>query len=326
MAIAAEKGFRPDLYHLGSFRGKAILPWATSFMKISNARRPQPAGQEPASAPCAARGVLIGLTIGEFADQKTGMLLKLAKEFGVCFVEFNRSVWEDLPAVAAHIDGLTSGYHLPLMGEDGFDFSCLDAADQISGMIEQLNQNWRRLHMRYCLSHPPEPELASRQPVRSSVDFMLENLARLEVPVLLENVAGWSERDFDQLYSLARDRLGDKLWGMCFDPAHAFLRADDLFLRFRDIAGKVRCVHLSDCTHSEDAHLPFGSGGVLPIDRILKLICRLSWRGIVNLEVVPQSLTQVRPVVKSYLRVLRAFDKRKYLATLGRLAMHGRLR
>lgn len=280
---------------------------------------------KPSAPAMAAQDLLIGLTIGEFADQKTSRLLKLAKGFGVSFVEFNRSVWEDLPAVAAHIDRMSCGYHLPLMGEDGFDFSCLDAAEDIDGMIEQLNKNWRRLHLQYCLTHPPEPQLVPERPVRSSVDFMLENLSRLEAPVLLENVAGWSERDFDNFYSRARDRLGEKLWGMCFDPAHAFLRADDLFVRFRDVAGEVRCIHLSDCTHSEDAHLPFGSGGVLPIDRILKLIRRLGWRGIINLEVVPQSLAQVQPVVKSYLRVLRTFDKRKYIATLARLALRSRL-
>lgn len=264
--------------------------------------------------------MLIGLTISKFANQKTGALLKLAKGFGISFVEFNRSLWEDLPAVVSHIVGITCGYHLPLMGEDGFDFSCVDSTEQIDRAIDQLNKNWRQLHMSYCVTHPPEPELASGT-VHSSDDFMLENLSRLEAPVLLENVAGWSERDFDKFYSMARARLGKKLWGMCFDPAHSFLRADDLFLRFHDIASEVRCIHLSDCTHSEDAHLPFGSGGVLPIDRILKFIRRHRWRGIINLEVMPQSLAQVQPVVKSYLRVLRTFNKRKYFATLGRLAI-----
>ena len=263
--------------------------------------------------------MLIGMTISSFADRKAGALLKLAKKFGVAFVEFNRSVWDDLPEVAAQIDGVASGYHLPLMSEDGYDFSCLDAAAQIDATIDLLNKHYRRLNVRYCLSHPPEPEQA-KEPMRTSGDFMLENLSRLEAPILLENVEGWSERDFDKFYSIARARLGDKLWGMCFDPAHAFLRADDLFLRFHEIAGEVRCIHLSDCTDSRDAHLPFGSGGVLPIDRILKFVRAHRWRGIINLEIIPHSLAEIEPVVKSYLKVLRRFSKAKYFATLGRLA------
>jgi sugar phosphate isomerase/epimerase len=259
------------------------------------------------------------MTIGSFADQKVGTMLALAKKFGVSFVEFNRSLWEDLSAVTAQIDGLSSGFHLPLMSEDGYDFSCPDASNQIDETIALLNANARKLNLQYCLSHPPEPEAASR-PVRSSVEFMLENLAQLEAPVLLENVEGWSERDFDKFYGMARARLGPKLSGMCFDPAHAFLRADDLFMRFHEIADEVRCIHLSDCTDSHDAHLPFASGGVLPIDRILKFIRGHRWRGIINLELMPQSLEQIQPVVKSYLNVLRVFNKRKYLTTLGRLA------
>jgi sugar phosphate isomerase/epimerase len=266
--------------------------------------------------------VLIGLTIGSFAGQKPGALLKLAKSFDIMFVELNRSVWEDLTAVQENLDGITCGYHLPLIGEDGFDFSCLDQAKKINDLIENLNAHHRKLNLRYCVSHPPEPELASGA-VHSSVEFMLENFARLEIPLVLENVEGWSERDFDRFYGQARARLGEKLWGLCFDPAHAFLRADDLFLRFREIAGEVRCIHLSDCTMSEDAHLPFASGGVLPIERILKFIRAHDWRGIINLEVRPQSLEQIKPVVKSYLRVLRAFSKVKYLKTLGRLVLQG---
>lgn len=268
--------------------------------------------------------MLVGLTVSAFADQKAGTLLKLAKKFGVSFVEFNRGVWDDLPAVIEHIDGITGGYHLPLMSEDGFDFSCLDAADQISATIELLNKHHRQLNLQYCLSHPPEPE-QSRQAegVRTSVEFLLENLSRIEAPILLENVEGWSERDFDKFYAMARARLEAKLWGMCFDPAHAYLRADDIFLRFHEIAGEVRCIHLSDCTDSHDAHLPFGSGGVLPIDRILKFIRGHRWQGIINLELIPQSLAQIEPVIKSYLKVLRSFSRAKYLATLGRIAMAG---
>ena len=262
--------------------------------------------------------LLIGITIGDFADQTTGSLLQLARRMGVSFVEFNRSLWNDVQSVLSSMDGMTSGYHLPLMSEDGFDFSCLDHEERIDQTINHLNQNWRRLNLSYCLSHPPEPEL-SPVPLRSSVEFMLDNLARLEVPVLLENVQGWSEKDFDKFCAMARARLGQKVWGLCFDPAHSFLRAEDLFLRFHEIANDVRCIHLSDCTLAEDAHLPFGSGGVLPVDRLLRFIRAHRWRGIINLEMRPRSLEQLQPVVKSYLKVLRSFDKPKYLRTLGRL-------
>jgi sugar phosphate isomerase/epimerase len=82
---------------------------------------------------------------------------------------------------------------------------------------------------------------------------------------------------------------------------------------------QIRCIHLSDCGPAEDSHLPFDSGGVLPITDFLSLLVKMRFKGTINLELQPKSISDLEPVLKSYLKVLRHFKKGKYWKTKARL-------
>ena len=256
----------------------------------------------------------VGITISDFSGKKPGELLTSAKQFGIKFVEFNPTVFQDIHSVIENIDGIATGFHLPIVGEHGYDFSCFDAKEKIDDIIYLLNRHRSDLNLTYCVAHPPE-SLQKDHPEDAALEFLLENLQRLEVPIIIENIETWSEGDFDRLIDLAREYLKKQFIGLCFDPAHAYLRRDDIFSRFDSIASMVRCIHLSDCVKGEDAHLPFGRGE-LPIKKILKHVAKYKYDGVINLEVVPQSPDDIRAVFLSYIQVLRVFQKAKYFSTI----------
>ena len=264
----------------------------------------------------------IGLTVSNFDGKKPGELVALLRRFGVQFVEFNPTVFSDLPAAMEQINGdMAAGFHLPLVAEHGFDFTQRDNKEKIDDLIYFINQHHHELNLLYCVAHPPEvgADGASNE---EDLDFLVENLKRLDVPVILENVETWSANDFDSLAEVIRHELKKQFIGLCFDPAHAFLRGEDIFERFAAIAPRVRCIHLSDCARGHDAHLPLGQGE-LPVNKFLQHVADLHYDGIINLEVIPSSLREVGAVIKSYLQVLRIFKKGKYFSTKTRLALGG---
>ncbi len=264
----------------------------------------------------------IGLTVSNFDGKKPGELVALLRKFGVQFVEFNPTVFGDLQAAMRQINGdMAAGFHLPLVAEHGYDFTQRESKDKIDDLIYFINQHRHELNLLYCVAHPPEVG-ADGASSEEELEFLIENLKRLDVPVILENVETWSANDFDSLAEVIRHELKKQFNGLCFDPAHAFLRGEDIFERFTAIAPRVRCIHLSDCARGHDAHLPLGQGE-LPVERFLQLVAQSQYDGIINLEVMPSSLQEVGAVIKSYLRVLRVFKKRKYLSTRTKLMLGG---
>jgi len=264
----------------------------------------------------------IGLTISNFDNKKPGELLALVRRFGVRFAEFNPTVFGDLAAAVRQINGdIAAGFHLPLIAEHGFDLTQRENKDKIDDLIYFINQHRHELNLLYCVAHPPEVG-ADGASSEEELEFLVENLKRLDVPVILENVETWSPSDFDSVAEVIRHELKRKFLGLCFDPAHAFLRGEDIFARFAAIVPQVRCIHLSDCARGHDAHLPLGRGE-LPVDKFLQHVAHLRYDGIINLEVMPSSLQEVGEVVNSYLRVLRVFKKGKYLSTRAKLLLGG---
>lgn len=258
--------------------------------------------------------MIIGITVGKYEGIPTSRLLRVAQLFGVEFVEFNRSLLEDLEAICRQIGDTASGYHLPLVEEDGFDFSCRDHIAEIDRIIETLNANIERLNLRYALTHPPQAERAHAN-LDDAIPFWIDNLKRLQLPVLLENVTNWEPGEFDRLASCLQKNLGEQYMGICFDGPHALLRGDDVFARFRELAPQVRGLHLSDCSETEDLHQPFHRGGVFPIEDFLALAKELRVDAILNLEIDPGSLDNLGHLLKSYLLMLQVFDPMKYYTT-----------
>lgn len=259
----------------------------------------------------------VGLTVSGFDGKKPSEILALMRRFGVSFVEFNPTILSDVDDILPFTDTMATGFHLPLVGEHGFDFSMLEAKEKIDDTIDFINRFRSQLNLLYCVAHPPEA-LNGDDSIETGLEFLIENLQRLEVPILLENIETWPEREFDKLAEIIRAQLKRKLLGYCFDPAHAYLRGEDIFKRFSTIAPLVRCIHLSDCRQGKDAHLPLGQGE-LPVSRFLRHVAKHRYDGIINLEIVPQSLAEAQTVVKSYLAVLRVFKKVKFVGTATKL-------
>ncbi len=264
----------------------------------------------------------IGLTVSHFDGFRPSKLLRIAQMMGVEFVEFNRSLIEDIEAVARQIGSTASGYHLPLVEEDGFDLSSPAHRREIDTVVESVRNYARRLNLQYALTHPPQPDLAE-EGYESSIDYWVENLRRLEVPIVLENVVSWGEPEFTDLIGHLKSELGNQFWGVCFDGPHSFLRGEDIFAHLRSLAPEVRCFHLSDCSATEDLHLPFGQGGAFPIREFLKSMRELQIDGIVNLEINPGSLKNLRHLVESYLLVMKFLRPARYFAVRSSLLWRG---
>jgi sugar phosphate isomerase/epimerase len=263
----------------------------------------------------------VGLTVSGFDGKKPSEILALMRRFGVSFVELNPTIVNDVEGILPFTDVMATGFHLPLVGEHGFDFSTLDAKERIDDTIDFINRYRNQLNLLYCVAHPPEAH-NGEDSIEAALEFLIDNLQRLEAPILLENIETWPEREFDKLAEIIRAQLQRKLLGYCFDPAHAYLRGEDIFQRFTAIAPKVRCIHLSDCLQGKDAHLPLGHGE-LPVSRFLRHVAKHRYDGIINLEIVPQSLADAQTVVKSYLSVLRVFKKVKFIGTAATLMFRG---
>lgn len=258
--------------------------------------------------------VRIGFTIEHFKGISPAVLISLSRLLGLEFVEITRSAFDDVDRVIRNLKGIRTGFHLPLLHDDNWDFSCIEQQEKIERLLAKINTYKDDLNIEYCVTHPPEPYYAT-EPCRTSSDFLISNLQKLHTPIFLENVRGQTMEDFMVLYKNAKEALGEKLLGICFDAAHSYLRNLDPVAQIETLNGYVGCVHLSDCLPGEDAHLAFGLGGVLPVADILNTIKEMHYRGFVTLEILPRSLDDLEPAIASYLTVLRTLRPRKYLTT-----------
>ena len=178
-------------------------------------------------------------------------------------------------------------------------------------------ENYQELNIQYCLAHPPEVD--SGVVDEDSASYLFENLKKLTPPVILENIQGWDENRFQHFYNQAKSALGHKLIGLCFDAPHFILSGRNPIDFINNSNGEIQCVHLSDCKEDFDAHMPFGSGGCLPVDDILDTMKKAKYKGFINLELLPRSQEDILLIIKSYLKVVKTFNKKKYYATLLRL-------
>ena len=256
--------------------------------------------------------VLVGITIDKFKGIAPSTLLKIVKKMELEFVEITESVFDDLAEVKKVIGHIQTGFHLPNIHDNGYDFTCTQKEAKIQRLIKLINDHYQDLNINYCVTHPLE-----RKNIKLSrdelIDYLLENLQKLTPPILIENIPTINPEDFDRFYEKAKKVLGDKLLGKCFDAPHYLLSGNDPveYLAQRD--GKIKCLHLSDCERDFDAHLPFGLGGELPVEDILWQLKKQNYQGFINLELMPRNFDDIRYLIDSYLLVLKNFNKFKYL-------------
>jgi len=256
--------------------------------------------------------VLIGITVDRFRGIAPSVLLTIVKKMGLEFIEITKSVFDDLPSFVEQLGDVQTGLHLPNLHDAEFDFSFQEREPDVQKLIKLINQHHRELNIKYCLSHPPENR---RSPLSEDhlIEYLLDNLNKLEVPIVLENIQGWNTARFEYFYDRAKQVLGEKLIGQCFDAPHYFLQDQDPVEYLKQHNGKINFIHLSDCRNGFDAHLPFGLNGDLPVDEILAILKEQNFQGIINLELLPRNLGDIKKLINSYLKVVRNFDPMKYL-------------
>lgn len=233
------------------------------------------------------------------------------KMIGINFVELNVRALADTKAVSRKMNGMVSSFHLPIVNDDGWDFSCLDFTEEIDETIRKINQNKHRLNMQHVVSHPPEQPV-SHQRLRTCIDFLFKNLRRLDLPVYLENVPGYGPQDIIEMLERAKKVLGGQAAGICFDAPHFLISGYDVVEQYKALKPHIGCLHLSDCFAHKDAHLPFNTTGVMPIDRLLKELKNQGFSGYITLEIRPRSLRELDAYIKSYLISLKYLNFFKF--------------
>lgn len=256
--------------------------------------------------------VKIGITIAPYQGIKITQFLSLIRFSGFEFIEISKDIFEEIDTVLPKIGNFYTSFHLPLISENGWDFSCLDYRTEIDDLTEKLNRYQKPLKIKQYVAHPPEPHFAS-QPIRTCVDFLLENLGRLEQKIYIENIQGMPHAEYLQLVDKARNRLGRNWGGQCYDGPHYFLDGMDPVQMLLSLNSRVKYIHLSGCSHDRDLHQPFDAKGAFPIDAVLRTLKKVKYNGWINLEIQPKSIRNVNKVVQSYLKVLRYFRPVKYI-------------
>jgi sugar phosphate isomerase/epimerase len=256
----------------------------------------------------------VGVTVSKFQEYMPSFLIRGLKLLGMDFVEINQSILPEIDRFADNIGSLITAFHLPLISEHGWDFSCLDYKKEIDEMISTLHHYKTKLRIHHVVCHPPEAAKAGVQ-LDSSIEFLLANLLKLNIPVYLENVPTLDPDDFLKIYWRSEKVLGAILAGMCFDAPHYFVDGHDPVDQFRIFRDIVGCVHLSDCLVGKDLHMPFNCGGALPINEFLSTLKDNSFGGYITLELKPHSLKELGAYIDSYTTTLQHLNYKKYLTT-----------
>jgi len=260
----------------------------------------------------------VGVTVSEFEGAMPSSIIRGLKLLGMDFVELNMSIFPEIDKVANNLGHIITAFHLPLIGEDGWDFSCADFQEEIDNAVATLNGAKSKLHIQHVVCHPPEAEEATQQ-VDSSLDTLFENLAKLDLPVHLENVPSVTPEQFGDIFERAKRALGSKLYGICFDAPHFFIRGHDPIKQFQKLNGSVSSIHLSDCLADQDVHIPFKSGGSFPVHDFLLAVNNSGFHSFITLEIRPHSLKELDSYINSYLTTLKYVNRKKYLASKFRI-------
>lgn len=262
--------------------------------------------------------MLIGFTVEPYKKWSPANIITAMHQFGIRFVELNLQTLTDFHTLKESMRGMTAAFHLPLIEKDGWDFSCVDYRSQIEQMVALLNQHARDLHISHIIAHPPEPKEGPAG-INTNEEVMFSNLQRLPVPIYFENVPSWEPNSFRTLLDRAQQKLHQNYAGMCFDAAHFYVTGQNPIFHYLSFKEKIGCAHFSDCHEGDDAHLPFGCGGSLPIDELLACMHKHRFKGSITLEMMPHTTDQLIPFVRSYLQILKSFHYRHYLTTILRM-------
>jgi sugar phosphate isomerase/epimerase len=247
----------------------------------------------------------IGVTSDDYGAIPVEAVLALLKWAGICLSETTAAIFNHPGRALRWSRGMRLSLHLPNFGNYGFDLSWYGESEKVIREVDKICRYAPAFSFDYAVFHPPEGDSQ-----HTSLDFLIQNLLRIPVPLIIENIRTLSEERFSRLYSVLEKRLGSRLTGICLDIPHAFLAGQDWTSWLNAWGKRIRVVHLSDCTPERDDHLPFGCGGCLSLTEVLSVLKRNGFRGRVNFELNPPSLAKIDSFFRTLILAKREVDPR----------------
>ncbi len=226
--------------------------------------------------------ILIGATADRYRNFPVYAILLLLRWTGLAFCEVTTSLFRQPRLCRSVTRGMHLGLHLPNLGNCGYDFSSRDRLETITSDLDAIRKYGSLFDIRYAVFHPPE---ADKSP--DVFPTYVRSLKRVGLPLVLENIQGYSVDSFGAFYNTLRHELGDDLTGICLDIPHAVLSDHDWTEFFHAFQSEIRVIHLTDCRGEADSHLPFGLGGDLDLEEILTFIQEEEYSGVLNFEMMP---------------------------------------
>jgi len=211
------------------------------------------------------------------------LIVKLLRKILLEHFEFNWRVIPKVDDVLRSLGSATTVFHLPIFNRDNFDFSSKNVTYEIQmqEVVSFINQRNRELNMLFVLAHMPEDPNAS-------YELMFERLEQIEVPLVLENVVGFTDEQFLDFYHQAKDHLGKKIAGHALDISHRYVNDWQTWL-----------------------DLPLGLGE-MPFNDFFTFLKEIKYDGVINQELKPNG-NQADKIMSSSLHCIKPFSRSKYL-------------
>jgi hypothetical protein len=247
----------------------------------------------------------IGFALEPIRGLTLDTIISLLKKTLLEHFEFNWRIMPKIDLIVKTIGSSTSTFHLPIYDRDKFDFSSEDPSfeTQIDETIDFINTWSKDINLKYTLAHCPEDP----QP---NYKLMFERLARINNPIVLENVVGQSDEHFMDFYFQAKDYLGKQLAGHALDISHRYVNDWQNWLNIpKKLEKEITYIHISDCTKEEDLHLPLGLGE-MPYNQFFDYLKKIHYNGIITQELKPNG-DQAEEILKSSLLCIQPFSKIK---------------
>lgn len=247
----------------------------------------------------------IGFALEPIRFLPIDLIIQLMKGTLIEHFEFNWRIIPEKRRVLKSLGRTTTTFHLPIFNRDKFDFSTrINEHDiQIQEVISFINESKDDLNISYTLAHSPEDP-------NGSFKLMFERLAEINTPIVLENVVGQTDEYFMDFYFQAKDYLGKQLAGHALDISHRYVNDWKNWLNIpKKLIKEIEYVHISDCTKTEDLHLPIGYGE-MPYNQFFKFLKKIRYKGIIMQELKPNG-DQYEEIMSSGLACIKPFSRTK---------------
>ena len=257
----------------------------------------------------------IGFALEPIRGLPLDTIILLLKKTLLEHFEFNWRIMPKIDRVIKNLGRTTTTFHLPIFNRDRFDLSSVNSDHEVQ-MLETVAfvNEWKKpLNLSFVLAHCPEDP-------NGDYDLMFNRLAEIETPLVLENVVGQTDEYFMDFYFQAKDFLGKKLAGHALDISHRYVNDWQSWLDIpKELEKEIVYVHISDCTKTEDLHLPLGLGE-MPFNDFFAYLKKIRYKGVIMQELKPNG-DQHEELMASGMHCIKPFSKVKYARMVLRRAL-----